>query len=888
MKSLRQLSFTLLAALFMMTAAISAFADDDPPSRVARLKYISGDVSVQPGGVDDWVAANVNRPLTISDRVWADKDARAELHLGTSVMRMNSETSLALTNLTDETVQVALYQGTLSLRIKYLFRGEIYEVDTPNISFTITKSGEYRFDVDSNRDVTFVTVRGGEGVATGDGPAVRVKKNQQARFSDAKSLAHQVSSAPGRDGFDEWCKVRDSRESYVLAGRYVSPYVIGYEDLDGYGDWRYSLSYGNVWYPRIATVGWAPYRYGHWIWVPRWGWTWVDDAPWGFAPFHYGRWVYLSGSWGWCPGPRYVRPYYAPALVGWIGGSSWSIGISIGGGRHVGWFPLGYGEPYIPYYRVSRRYFNNVNISNTHITKVTNITNIYNTVYNTNNTNITTINNTTIDNSHTNIHNNNHDNVHNNNHDNIHIRYANMNVRDAVTRVPGDAMVKGKRANDARIDAKNLDEREVVFRPQVTPSRESVLGNRGERDAARPARDVAMRPVKEKLAPPKRVAFEEDRGAIGRDAAGANNGRGAEDRGRGNSNREAADVAAPTRESRFPHPPRAADQPDNGRPSADSQLNRGNSERGNRSPAGNNGVVTRDRDTGKSAGNNGATDFPANVPRPMRRGRDYEQPKATEAENREQAIPRPGMGNDGNNGNGRNDRQLDRQPADKVVPGATSGSNGTQQGNVPRPMRRGRDYEQPTPEASNRTQDVPRPGVGGWNNGNGSGGRQPDPQPAERNVGRGSNMSTGGTDMGNVPRPMRRGRDYEQPSPGVSNRGQDVPRPGVGGGSNGGGPNVDRGMREQSRPAMPESRPAPAPSPRSEVHSAPPARVESPRPERSQPAPREMSAPRQEAPRSVSPAPAPQSRGGGGEARGRSSGQERNSGDRGDRGKKND
>ena len=90
--------------------------------------------------------------------------------------------------------------------------------------------------------------------------------------------------------------------------------------------------------------GWAPYRYGHWAWVNPWGWTWVDDAPWGYAPFHYGRWVFVGGAWGWVPGPvvgRKWRPVYSPALVAWAGGPSFGVSIGIGAGPAVGWFALG-------------------------------------------------------------------------------------------------------------------------------------------------------------------------------------------------------------------------------------------------------------------------------------------------------------------------------------------------------------------------------------------------------------------------------------------------------------------------------------------------------------------------------------------------------------------
>ncbi len=356
---------TLGLLLFLLLAATLAFADSDqdPPGRVARLQYITGSVSTQPGGTGDWVAGEVNRPLTTGDNIWADKDSRAELTVGTGLLRMDENTSLTLTNVSDRSVQVQLHQGTLNLHVRHLYDGEIYEVDTPNLAFTIQKSGDYRFDADAEKDTSLVTVWKGEGDATGKGPAVRVRSGEQARFS-GEEVSSGVHAAPSPDGFDDWCRVRDRREDHVVSARYVSPDVIGYEDLDGYGHWRWVPEYGWVWVPTV-DAGWAPYHYGHWIWVGPWGWTWVDDAPWGFAPFHYGRWVHWGGYWGWAPGPRYYRSFYAPALVAWFGGPGW--GVSFGFGPGIGWCPLGWGEPFFPYYRVSRFYFNRVNIYNTRI-----------------------------------------------------------------------------------------------------------------------------------------------------------------------------------------------------------------------------------------------------------------------------------------------------------------------------------------------------------------------------------------------------------------------------------------------------------------------------------------------------------------------------------------
>ncbi len=323
----RRFAFVFWITLLTLLSVNLALADgdDDPPGRAVDIRYISGQVSIQPGGVNDWVEAVVNRPLTSADRVWTDKDSRTELHLGTAAMRMNSETSLTLTNVSDQTVQVELDQGTLNLWVRRLYDGEVYEVDTPNMAFTITRAGEYRFDVDPNGDTTYVTVRRGEGEATGQGNGVRVRSGEEATFSNGTSMQHQISDAAAPDGFDDWCHVRNERAGRSESARYVSPDVIGADDLDQYGSWRQTPNYGAVWVPSGVGPGWAPYHDGHWVWVEPWGWTWVDDAPWGFAPCHYGRWVYGGGYWGWSPGPAVIvaRPVYAPALVAFVGGEHW-------------------------------------------------------------------------------------------------------------------------------------------------------------------------------------------------------------------------------------------------------------------------------------------------------------------------------------------------------------------------------------------------------------------------------------------------------------------------------------------------------------------------------------------------------------------------------------
>ncbi|MBV9181963.1 MAG: FecR domain-containing protein, partial [Acidobacteria bacterium] len=276
-------SFVLLfASLAVSTLAQADEQSDnipDPPARAARLQYMTGSVSVQPHGTDDWIAAVLNRPLTNSDNIWADKDSRAEISVGTGLIRMDSETSLTLTNISENLVQLQLHQGAMNLHVRRLYNNESYEVDTPNQAFTVLKPGDYRFDVDSEGDKTVVTVWRGEGESSGDGPAMRIRADQQAKFTNGNSMTNDVHPVPDPDDFDQWARSRDERLDHSESARYVSPDVVGYEDLDEYGSWRNSPEYGAVWVPSGVAAGWAPYRFGHWIWVAPWGWTWVEDEP---------------------------------------------------------------------------------------------------------------------------------------------------------------------------------------------------------------------------------------------------------------------------------------------------------------------------------------------------------------------------------------------------------------------------------------------------------------------------------------------------------------------------------------------------------------------------------------------------------------------------------
>ena len=212
---------------FLFALSSPARADDDPPGRVARLNYIQGSVSFQPAGETDWVQANPNRPLTVGDNLWADRNSRGELHIGSSSIRIASETGITFLNLDDRTVQIQLAQGSINVSVRRLDGGDAFEINTPNLAFTLQRPGEYRVDVDPNGNATTVTVRAGEGDATGGGREYHMDSGDRATFSGTDTLTYDGGRVGGLDEFDSWCRSRDDREERSQSSRYVSRDVIG-------------------------------------------------------------------------------------------------------------------------------------------------------------------------------------------------------------------------------------------------------------------------------------------------------------------------------------------------------------------------------------------------------------------------------------------------------------------------------------------------------------------------------------------------------------------------------------------------------------------------------------------------------------------------------------
>jgi hypothetical protein len=467
-----------LLVLFGGAACTAAPADEiDPPGRAARLSDVEGSVSLEPAGTQDWTAATLNLPLTTGDRVWTDRSSRAELDLGAAVIRLGSTTGFAFLSLGDATAQMQLTGGTLIVRVRDMAADQVYEIDTPNLALSLQQPGDYRVEVSERGDVTVVKVSDGAAQAVGGGQTVAIGEQQQVVFSGTTQLTYEARNLGSPDELDGWSAAREQQVEDAASTEYVPSDVPGTQDLDNNGTWQEIPEYGYVWTPTTVVAGWVPYGRGRWVWVTPWGWTWVDAAAWGYAPFHYGRWVPCTNRWCWVPGPRRLRPVYAPALVAWVGIPGAERADAPGG--NVGWFPLGPNEVYVAPYHVSPAYARLVNVNNTRLVSSTYINHIYEQTGTP--------------------------------------HYVN-NRAAAVTSVPQSVFVSGQQVGaHAQHVAPALLAASLVTAaaPAIAPSRQSVLGTNDGRLVARPPAALLRRTVVAHHPPPRAPAtFDEQRAAI--------------------------------------------------------------------------------------------------------------------------------------------------------------------------------------------------------------------------------------------------------------------------------------------------------------------------------------------------------------------------------------
>lgn len=352
----------------------------DVTARVARISFLRGAAQIRHSGDRDWERATQNLPVVEGDEISTDGNARLEIQFNRdNYLRLSENAYLKITTLRDEGIAVSLPEGNLSLRVLNFDKDrESFEIDAPQTTVAVQKAGMYRVGAGDKNDaeIRVSVTDGGQARIYSENAGFSLRSGRSARIQTGGRDAGEwetSDAAKYADEFDSWALQRDAIVAKRLQNAYYDKYydndVYGAEDLSEYGEWIYTKKYGYVWKPyRNATssyANWSPYRYGHWRWIPPYGWTWVNDEPWGYATYHHGRWVYDDNDWVWTPYGHYrtARNWWRPALV-----------VVTYAGSLICWYPLPYDYGYYNYNSVyvDRRRYNTTVINNNNTTVIVN------------------------------------------------------------------------------------------------------------------------------------------------------------------------------------------------------------------------------------------------------------------------------------------------------------------------------------------------------------------------------------------------------------------------------------------------------------------------------------------------------------------------------------
>jgi hypothetical protein len=357
---MRLLSGCVLAAT--MVLAQSAWAQNNPaaqaairatnaspPGRVGRVSLVSGKVGFRSLGETLWSNAAVNDPVSTGTSLRTDPQARAEMRIGADTIDLAGGAEVAVTRLDNRTAELGVARGRIGLDVPQLGAGETIEIDTPRGVVRLLQAGRYDLDTGTSETPPRIVAYTGAARFVGGNQDLSIKAGD-ALVLGGNGWAGFATEPATADDFARWCGSRAVDEKTLAAPHFVSPAMTGSAALDAAGTWQAGTKYGAVWVPKDVPTGWAPFHNGHWRWVAPWGWTWIDDQPWGFASSHYGRWAFDKGHWAWAPGAFSAIPVYAPAVVAFLGTPGVGLSYPDSSGPAIAWFPLAPGEVYWPSY----------------------------------------------------------------------------------------------------------------------------------------------------------------------------------------------------------------------------------------------------------------------------------------------------------------------------------------------------------------------------------------------------------------------------------------------------------------------------------------------------------------------------------------------------------
>ncbi|HLK58269.1 MAG TPA: FecR domain-containing protein [Chthonomonadaceae bacterium] len=191
-----------------------------PTTRLARIEYVTGNVTWRPDDKADWKKAKANVGLRQGAQIWAVDDGRAEIRFEDgSLLRLGKGAVATLdtfyTDAQGSFTRIKMSSGQAMLVLTK--EKSVYQVDAAPV--TVVANGWARVRIGSG-DTVNVGVYAGQAVVDGKMGKQTLKAGDYVSVADSDKT-YAVRSLPPADSWDRWNASRDR----MLAGdAYPRPY----------------------------------------------------------------------------------------------------------------------------------------------------------------------------------------------------------------------------------------------------------------------------------------------------------------------------------------------------------------------------------------------------------------------------------------------------------------------------------------------------------------------------------------------------------------------------------------------------------------------------------------------------------------------------------------
>ncbi len=317
---------------------------------VGRVSFVEGQLLRYVPEEKDWVATVKDAPFGLDDAMYSGDDGRAEFVMPNSTWaRIGGDTQIQMITLKGDLTEMDIAAG-ISRFYNRSSKG-IVKVTTPFGYVTGQPGSSFDLYV-GDESVEVIALKGGvDFIHESDNSKYPVVPGSSSLVADSRQAVAGEGNVDA--DWDDWNLDRDNLWSkrVQVKGESVRYLPEGLHDeaytLEENGRWErvyYEGGYRTFWRPSNVGPGWAPFTVGRWT---EWYGDncWIPDEPFGYVTHHYGNWVYAGSYWYWAPPVVHVSVGVGPFLgvgFGWYPGRvGWLYS-----GVNVGWFPLGWSEPY--------------------------------------------------------------------------------------------------------------------------------------------------------------------------------------------------------------------------------------------------------------------------------------------------------------------------------------------------------------------------------------------------------------------------------------------------------------------------------------------------------------------------------------------------------------